>query len=177
MQDVHGIRPPVMVGTDPAVVKLALIIAAGAVVLVLIFLVVRYFIKKRKSKELPELIPAVPPYDRAMNDLERMAVLPVSDPRAFYFRLGRTVKAYMGEVFKTNCLEMTTPELSRTVKDFDLPRELTREITRFQEVCDPFRYAPVDPSRKQVQTDLTRAKALVENIEGELARQREGDGS
>ena len=179
MQDIHGIRPPVMVGVDPAAVKLALIISAAAAALLILFLVIRRILKKRNPKDIPELIPAVPAYDRAVKALDRMAAAPVPDPRAFYFRLGRTVKAYMGEVFCSHCLEMTTPELVRTVKRLDLPRELTHEITRFQEVCDPFRYAPQDPSGDQVTSDLARAKALVENIEEELNRRKaqEADAS
>ncbi len=176
MQDIHGIRPPVMVGTDPALVKLALIVGGVAAVLLILFLAVRYFLKKRNKTDIPELIPSVPPYDRALEELDRMAATPVSDPRAFYFQLGRTVKAYMAQVFDSNCLEMTTPELSRTVKGLDLPRDLSRNIIGFQEVCDPFRYAPENPCADQVKTDLARARALVQEIEGRLNREKEAEG-
>jgi hypothetical protein len=171
MQDIHGIRPPVMVGTDPAVVTLALVTGGCAAAIAILFLVIRYILKKTRSKQIHELIPAVSAYDRAVTDLDRMAAASAQDSKAFYFGLGHTVKAYMGAVFSRNCLEMTTPELSRAVKEFDLPQALIREIIRFQEVCDPFRYAPVAPGPDQIQADLARAKALVDSMENQRIRQ------
>lgn len=176
MQDIHGIRPPVMTGLDPALVKMGL--AAGAVLLVLavMFFTVRYFLNKRKKGAIPELVPGIPPYDQALGELDRMARNPVRDLKAFYFQLGRVVKAYMGGVFGVSCLEMTTQELIRTVRGLPLSRELKQEIARFQEICDPFRYAPVAPSREQALVDLDRAKHLVERVETELTPENPGQG-
>ena len=49
LEDIHDIRPPVMTGIDPGLVR-ALLWGAGAVVLcALIVLLVRYYLKKEKT--------------------------------------------------------------------------------------------------------------------------------
>ena len=173
MQDIHDIRPPVMAGTDPALVKLLLIAAAVLLGIALAVLLVRILKKRGKPGPVPEVIPTIAPLDRAMADLDRLAekreLDPGLDPRAFYFKLARIVKRYMGEVFGANCLEMTTPELIRTVKGLDLPQGLKRETALFQELSDPFRYAPVAPSSEQLQADLDRARSLVAQMAKETS--------
>ena len=171
MQDIHDIRPPVMTGLDPDQVTLLILVAVVLLGIALVMLVIRMIKKRNKKGPAPEVISVIAPLDRAMADLDRLSeqrVLdPATDARAFYFELARIVKTYMGERFGTNCLEMTTPELVRAVKTLDLSQGLKREIALFQELSDPFRYAPTPPSAEQLESDLTRARSLVLEIDRE----------
>lgn len=166
MEDIHDIRPPVMAGLDPALVATALYVCAGLLLVGLVVLAVRHF-RRRRRPEPRVTTPVQPcPYDAALKSLDRLAAGPVHDTKAFYFELGRTVKAYVGATHGFNCLELTTQELGRRIKEIPaIPGALKSEIIRFQDVCDPFRYAPLAPDPARIQKDLTRGRALVEAVE------------
>ena len=52
IDDIHDIRPPVMTGMDPGLVR-GLLWGAGALVLcALIVLIIRYWLKKREEQDL-----------------------------------------------------------------------------------------------------------------------------
>ncbi len=132
MEDIHGIRPPVMVGMDPAHIKLALVLAAGLVGLVLLVIAVRYLWKKRKRAEDIEAVPLIAPYEMALGELDRLATGQVHDAKAFYFRLGHVVKAYMGDSYGFNCLELTTQELNKTLRRISMPGQMVGQVLKFQ---------------------------------------------
>ncbi len=49
LEDIHDIRPPVMTGMDPELVR-ALLWGAGAIVVcALVFLIIRYWLKKERQ--------------------------------------------------------------------------------------------------------------------------------
>ena len=118
----------------------------------------------------------VPPYEAAVRSLDRLALDPGNDAKAFYFDLGHTLKAYLGGSFGLNCLEMTTPELIRSLKGLALPDTLKSEVAAFQDLCDPFRYAPLAgdlaPDRKRVAADLDKAKKLIFAVEEDIQAKR-----
>jgi hypothetical protein len=168
MKDIHDIRPPMMVGMDPAMVKLGLAVGAGLLLLLVVILMIRHFWKKRKPVQQTDVTAQIVPYDAAVKALDRLALDPVRDAKIFYFDLGHTVKAYMGGTYGFNGLEMTTQELIRALRSLDISGDLKLRISSFQELCDPFRYAPVTPDKNQVTTDLALARDLVEALEAEV---------
>ena len=171
MKDIHDIRPPVMVGMDPEMVKLGLAVGILLILLLVAGLIIRRFWRKRKPVQQRDVIASVVPYDAAVSALDRLALDPVLDAKTFYFDLGHTVKAYIGGTYGFNGLEMTTQELVRTLRRLDISGDLKMRVSAFQELCDPFRYAPLTPDRNRVTTDLAHARDLVEAVEEEV-RQR-----
>ncbi len=167
MTDIHDIRPPMMVGMDPALVKTVVWASGGLVLVILIILVVRYFMNRRKGKASALVaLPQIAPYETALKALDRLATGPVHDVKAFYFDLGRILKTYVGAAYDFNCLEMTTQELGKRLRAIkDLPGPLKSEITLFQDLCDPFRYAPLIPDQNQVRRDLVRGRDLISAVE------------
>ncbi|MCG8687068.1 MAG: hypothetical protein MI892_19460 [Desulfobacterales bacterium] len=169
MQDIHDIRPPVMTGIDPAVLKTGLWVCAGVLLAVLVVLAIRFFLKKRKKKAAPAVsIPLIPAYETASKSLNQLGENPGEDAKSFYFELGRIVKTYISGTFGLNCLEMTSQELARAVKQIKvIPSDLKSDINRFQDHCDPFRYAPLQmtPDRQVIQKDLDLARSLVQQME------------
>lgn len=167
MEDIHGIRPPVMVGMDPAHVKLVMALAAGLLVLVVLVMVIQYFWKKRKKGEEIQALPLIPPYEQALGQLDRLTTGPVHDAKAFYFSLGHVVKEYMGRTYGFNCLELTTQELVKTLRSIKIPGRLVVQVSGFQDLCDPYRYAPLTPGADQVEKDLSRARDLIMAMEAD----------
>ncbi len=163
IKDIHGIRPPVMVGMDPTLLKTGILLGAVLVLVVLLVLMIRYFMKRRKNKVLGVGEPGqISPYDSAIRALDHLATGSLHDVKAFYFDLGRIVKTYLGAAYGFNCLEMTTQELGRKVRGIgELPGSLKSEIILFQNICDPFRYAPLCPDQEQVNKDLARGRDLI----------------
>ncbi len=172
MTDIHEIRPPVMVGMDPDTAALLLWIA-GALVLILgtVFLI-RYFWRRRKPAQKIDILAEIPPYDAAVSALDRLALDPGHDAKTFYFDLNHALKAYLGGTYHVNCLEMTTQELIRTLRGLDIREPLKTRISKFQDICDPFRYAPLSEglalNPKRLQSDLETARGLISDMEKEV---------
>ncbi|MCG8617620.1 MAG: DUF4381 domain-containing protein [Desulfobacterales bacterium] len=180
MTDIHDIRPPVMVGLDPETARLGMWVLGGAAVLLAVIIIVRYLWKRRKKQPPADVAATIPPYETAIRSLDRLALDPGNDAKAFYFDLGHTLKAYLGGSFGLNCLEMTTPELIRSLKTLPIPDMLKRDVAVFQDLCDPFRYAPpaseLAPDRNRVTADLDKAKELISAIETDVqARQGQAE--
>ena len=175
LEDIHDIRPPVMTGMDPELVR-ALLWGAGAMLLcALIALIIRYRLKKRKNKtHEAQALPLLSPYETAVRDLEQCMADFGHDAKIFYFELGRIMKAYVSGTFQINCSEMTSQEMARAVKDLtSLDTGLKTELIQFQDQCDPIRYMPagapgaLDAGR--MERDLALAGSLVARIEQTIA--------
>ncbi|WDP86811.1 MAG: hypothetical protein HUN05_18170 [Desulfobacter sp.] len=166
IKDIHDIRPPVMVGMDPALVRLGLWIGAGCMAACFLFVLVRYLWKRKKNALAKDLLPHISAYDTALKALDDLAVSRVNDAKAFYFDLGRTIKTYMGKTYGFNGLEMTTQELTKTLRSLkEIPSPLRTQVSLFQDLCDPFRYAPIKPDKEQIKKDLEQGRALIMAVE------------
>jgi hypothetical protein len=175
LEDIHDIRPPVMTGMDPGLVR-ALLWSAGAIVLcALIFLIIRYWLKHRKKKtQNAQALPLLSPYETATRDLEQCMAGFSHDAKIFYFELSRILKAYVSGTFKINCSEMTSQEMARAFKCLDFPDTgLKTQLIQFQDQCDPIRYMPLDAQGTldsgRMQQDLALAGNLVARIEQVVA--------
>lgn len=175
LDDIHDIRPPVMTGLDPGLVRGLLWFAGAMVLCALIVLIVRYWLKKRKHKTQEALaLPLLSPYETAVRDLEQCMAGFGTDAKIFYFELGRIVKAYVSGTFQINCSEMTSQEMARAVKSLGfLDTGLKTELVRFQDQCDPIRYMPLDAQAAldagRMQQDLALVGSLVVRIEQIIA--------
>ncbi len=170
MQGLHDIRPPVMVGMDPFWIRAAWI--AGAICLlglVLWILLKKIWKKKQNSQEKLSL--GQPLHDplvsamEALDDLEKN-VSPGTDAKNLYFALGDIMKTYIGKTYNTGAREMTTQELAAGLKSVSMERRLAAQVIRFQEECDPFRYAPehTDMSH-EIAKDISQARSLIQAME------------
>lgn len=175
LEDIHDIRPPVMTGIDPGVVR-ALLWGAGAIIVgALVVLIIRYWLKKRKnSTQDVQAIALLTPYETAVRDLEQCMAGFGHDAKIFYFEVSRILKAYISGTFQINCSEMTSQEMARAVKGLDFPDAgLKTQLIQFQAQCDPIRYMPPDVQggldAVRMQQDLALAGSLVARIEEVVA--------
>lgn len=172
MQDINPIKAPVMVGLDPGLVKMILLVAGGLVLLILVIFWAFRFWKARSKKAEQELTPVIPAYTLALRELDRLDQTPVVDSRAFYFDLGSLVKRYIGSSYDMNALEMTTQELVKQIRFTGMDKALTQNVAQFLIVSDPFRYGPVVPDPSQVKTDLASVRQLITGMEADLESKR-----
>lgn len=175
LEDIHDIRPPVMTGMDPGLVR-GLLWGAGAIVLcALIALIIRYWLRKRKNRrQETQALPLLSSYEVAVRDLEQCMANFGHDAKIFYFELSRILKAYISGTFQINCSEMTSQEMARAVKDLkSFDTGLKTELIQFQDQCDPIRYMPLNAQSTldagRMEQDLALAGSLVARIEQIIA--------
>ena len=167
-----------MVGLDPETIKLGIWILGAGVLILAAVLLVRYLWRRRSRKTAVDVVAELPPFEAAVRTLDRLGLDPGNNAKAFYFDLGHTLKAYLGGTFELNCLEMTTPELTRSLRPLAMPDRLKKEVAAFQDLCDPFRYAPLAgdlvPDRRRQSADLATARELISAVETDVQnRQRQ----
>lgn len=169
MQDINAIRPPVMTGFDPLVIKVALMVLAGLLLLVLVFFLIKKHLKKRKQPGDLKYLPApLAPYDAAIRELERLAQSEILDSRLFYFSLTAVLRQYIGGSFNINAIEMTSQEFVRSMNRLDIGTHIKREISDFFALSDPIKYAGTVPAAEQVKKDLLSIKEMIRQIEKDL---------
>lgn len=157
-----------MVGLDPGLVKMILLIAGGLVLLILVIFVLLRFWKARSRKAGMEALPVILPYKAALGELDLLCQKTVIDPKAFYFDLGGLIKRYIGSSYAMNALEMTTQELVKQIRFTGMDKALTQSVAQFLIVSDPFRYGPVVPDLDQVKKDLVSVRQLITGMEEDL---------
>ena len=186
MQDIHDIRPPVMVGLDPQLIRYALWALAGVVLLLAAVWLIRKFWKPSAPKAPREIVPEIPPLDAVRAGLDELAGAGQLTHRAFYFQLAALFKAYLGDTLGFPGREATTPELRRALAATGLSPALVSRISQFQEICDPHRYAPdreltVDSGATGLDSDMVRdmdlVRELVDAVEIETAPPAEEEGA
>ncbi|MCP4113920.1 MAG: hypothetical protein GY737_00680 [Desulfobacteraceae bacterium] len=151
--DIHDIRPPVPVGMDPLVMRVALIL------LILLLLACAGFflyrcLKRRKagnSADLPLLPLPLPPNEAALKALDSLGDLMLGAPRLYYFRLTEIVKRFIGRQFDLGAPEMTTQELVFSIRDLGIDKGLLADTREFLLFSDTIKYAGEDPSPSMMQ--------------------------
>lgn len=176
MTDIHGIRPPVPVGVDPMLLKMAAMAAGGILVLILLFLLVRYWLKKRGRPEPLKALPLpVPPHAEALGALDLLLQKEILDLRLFYFDLTAILRHYIGRSFAINASEMTSQEFIRCIGKIDMDRAIKRDMAQFQTLADPFKYAGIVPEAGRVKEDLAWVRQMIDQTESHLARKKQGE--
>ena len=171
MQDIHDIRPPVQVGFDPMVIKTVLMVLGGIIFLVLLFFLIKKYFKKRKQpKDLKYLPVPMAPYESALRELDLLFQSRMLDPRLFYFNLTAVLKKYIGRSYEINAVEMTSQEFIKGINRLNLDKTVKKEIAGFHERSDPIRYAGIVPEKDRAKEDLLFIKETIHQIEKDLIK-------
>ncbi len=174
MKEIHDIRPPVPVGMDPALIIIVLGGLAVVIFLVLAFLLIKKYLKNRQTQtSVKQLAPSLPPYESAVQALDLLAQKSHPDPRLFYFDLNLILRKYISRVFAVHAAEMTSQEFVRHLNVLDLDPALKTDITRFQELCDPIKYAGVNPENDKQQSDLSMVRNVIDKIHADQEKKDE----
>jgi len=126
----------------------------GLLLLVLIGLVVWYIVKHRKPKvdENGEPIvkgPMVPPYDKAIGDLEdlkQQKLWQVGKVKEYYSNLTDIAREYIEGQFGVNAVEMTTDTILEEVAELRFDDQLYRKLKDTMELADLVKFAKYSAS-------------------------------
>lgn len=177
MEDIHDIQPPVQVGIDPLFIKTALIIAGILILAGLLYLLIRFFLQKRKkpSESLRLLPPPLPPLEAALKAISDLENYQAPDLRWFYFQLTAILKKYMGRVFLFHAVEMTTQEFVKAIHKLNLGKDSLSQIIDLMDGSDRIKYAGDIPPEKMIHDDLARMKNIVIRVSENFQPREESD--
>lgn len=155
--DVH---PPqeVPVPSYRLLYALAGLLAAG----LLAFLVRRWWLRRKAF--VPPPPPPEPAHVRALrllDALQREDLPGKGRAQEYYFRLSEVVRGYLGEVYRFEALESTTPELLAALQRRSTPGLPLTELSDFAYQSDFVRYAKALPDAAECQRALTLAYRIV----------------
>ncbi len=151
IEDIKDIKPPLNLPLHWledfwwAWLLLALIIIAVAVF---------FFVRRKKAIEFQQA-PPLPPWEKAMRQLEELGVKDLSGQglwRDYYFTLSTILRHYIEERFAIKAAEMTTEEFLQKVKNEGvLSSEQKNTLRDFMIIADMVKFAKHAPLRDEAQ--------------------------
>ena len=125
----------------------------GALILVIAGLVVWYCLKHRKPKvdENGEPVkgPVMPPYDKAIGDLESLKqqkLWQAGKLKEYYSGLTDIAREYIEGQFQVNAVEMTTDDILREVSELHFDASLFGKLKNTMELADLVKFAKYSAS-------------------------------
>ena len=125
----------------------------GLLILVIVGLAVWYFVKNRKPKldENGEPVkgPSMPPYDKAIGDLESLKqqkLWQAGKLKEYYSGLTDIAREYIEGQFQVNAVEMTTDDILREVRDLHFDEALYGKLKSTMELADLVKFAKYSAS-------------------------------
>ncbi len=156
MTDILDIKPPVPVGGDGILFYVAA--AIGAILVLLAFF---YWQRRRRGGVHPIAVPRISPHEAALRAMEELAMMPPSQGKVFYFRLGEVLRAYLRQRFRIDAPEMTTEELTPKLGSLPIAESDTQSLAALFRSGDLVKFADVPAKTTQMKTDLSAAEAFV----------------
>lgn len=143
--NLYDVRPPevVPVRTWRLLYALGALLAAG-----LLGWALYRWLTRPRSLAAPER-PPEPLHlraTRALDELREQNLPGQGRGREFYFRLSEILRAYLGELYRFEALESTTPELLEALRTRRTPGLPVSELTTFATWSDMVRYAKTVPN-------------------------------
>lgn len=158
---VHDIRPPEPVPVPSYAILWAALAAAAAALLA--YLAWRWW--HRPRPEAPEVVPTPSPVERAraaLADLAREKLPAQGRFKEFYIRLSEIVRAYVGERYGVDALELTTFELIGRLLDLPVFGLDRAGLARFLNDADLVKFARESRTPEECDRALEFARDLVE---------------
>jgi len=167
--DVHPLKDPFEFKRDYTMYYLW----GGAGLLALIVIGLWLWVRYRRRQGIMEQIDLRPPWEIAF---ERLAFLQEKNLpgreefKAYYIELTEIARFYLGRMYQSNVLDMTTEEFLTDFATRELPANLFEAISDFLGHADLVKFAKMIPEREQVDTDLTFVHDLIAAVRDEFER-------
>ncbi len=133
--------------------------------IVVIVILVIYLLKRRKqSSELPQ-VPAIPPYDLAVQQLQQLRdekLWQQGQDRIYYTRLTDILRVYLAGRFGINAMEMPTSDIWAELKKLRQWREANKLVKEVLELADFVKFAKMSPSPEENERVMRHACEYVE---------------
>jgi hypothetical protein len=157
--DIRDIKPPLPIASGWEWLWWTL---GGVVLLVVLFVLWRWWRNRKNSVFLP---PPIPAHIRAKQKLQEALAL-IGEPKTFCILVSDTVRSYLEERFTFHAPERTTEEFLRELSDTDLLLpDQKGSLGRFLENCDLVKFAKYEPGETELRELHRAAVTLVEETE------------
>jgi hypothetical protein len=148
---------------DRPVVKIG---AAILVALLLIWFLVRWWLKNRKPKEVVEVIPEIPPHELALAELQRMLTEKKyleKNVKLFHSELTDILRTFLEGAFGVHAHELTSTQILNAVRYSELDQKSIQSLRKILFRADMVKFAKEHPDSIENEMAVKDAIAFVEN--------------
>ncbi len=92
--------------------------------------------------------------------------------KEFYFQLTEVVREYLGRIYETDVLEMTTEQFLEAFLNKELPNDSYELLSGFFKEADQVKFAKLLPERTRIEDDFLTAHDVVEKVRADYERRR-----
>lgn len=154
----RDIKGPVSAGLNPMIFVWALIVLAGAGL---------FWYAKRRQRPGPTPPPAEPPrpaHEIALEKIEEAHrnYLKNLDIMVFYWNLSLALREYLGRRFGIDAMERTTSEIFSEMRKNSVDSKACGRAREILSAADLVKFAKWAPAPGEVDQDLARARAFIE---------------
>ncbi len=142
--------------------------------LVVVALLLYFFVFKKKKEQQEEVfIPALAPYEEAVQKLEELdkkLLWQNNQVKLYYSELTDIVRGYIERELHVPALESTTDELMSVLKDFDdtksieTTKETLEKLKGLLQESDLVKFAKSKPLSHEIEEDRKDAKFIIDNL-------------
>ncbi|MDY6822992.1 MAG: DUF4381 domain-containing protein [Thermodesulfobacteriota bacterium] len=159
--DIHDIRPPVQVGTNPLVYYA---VAGGLLAALMMAVLVWWWRRRSRNQKVATVETSV--YEHAHEEaLRLLADLEQDDnlsPVLYYFRLSALLRLYLKRRYGINAPEMTTEELLPVLAKQHLSTEVYGDIKTFFRFADEVKFAKRPCEGSCMKDDLSMVRRVID---------------
>ncbi len=146
---------------------------AIALLIVIALLLYFFVFKKRKEVEETKTIPALPPYEEAIEKLQLLdekLLWQNNKVKKYYSELTEIIRSYIEQELKIPALEITTDELIKTLSDFNTSKvivtssETIKTLKKLLQEADLVKFAKSRPLSSEIEEDRKDAEDVVNNL-------------
>jgi hypothetical protein len=95
--------------------------------------------------------------------------------KEFYVQLTEIVRDFLGKIYETDVLEMTTEQFLDAFRDKELPNHSYDQLRDFFRQADQVKFAKLMPERAGVEDDFMTAHDVTEKVRADYERRRQSE--
>lgn len=144
----------------------------GLVLLALIIAIILYFVLRKKKEEIL-IEERIPPYEMAMQRLEKLDAKQLWQQdkiKLYYIELTDIVRTYIERELHIPALESTTDELIETITDFNkistlnLPKKTIKNLQKLLQEADLVKFAKHKPVTSEIEGHREDTESIINNL-------------
>lgn len=140
--------------------------AAILAVLLLIWLLVRWWRKNRKPKEVVEIIPEIPPHEQALSDLQLMLTEKKyleKNVKVFHSNLTDILRTFLEGAYGVHAHELTSSQILNALRYSELDQKSIQNLRKIIFRADMVKFAKENPESLENELAIKDAIAFVQN--------------
>lgn len=151
----HDLKRPII--GYPKTFKEVAPLIFGSIIIAIIIALIIWLIIRYSRRKVEKVIKRDPPHIVALRDLEKYRgneLWTAEKQKVFYSGITDILRVYISDRYGISAMEMTTSEIFREIKEYDIPNELLEELKDLFERADYVKFA------KFIASDQDNAAAL-----------------